>query len=114
MSRILIIRKNGIKTVYSGGELIQSAPLFPAIGYHEIMGRFATNSKLNKQFNDHFPLAAAEKMSDRAAATLNQSHDPVAREKLLKNNTFNSDTYDEIFNIPAAKITMPPLLATCD
>jgi hypothetical protein len=95
--------KNGIKTVYSGGELIQHAPLFPAIGNHEIMGRFATNSTLGDQFNDPFPRAAAEKIYAQRAASLNPNNDSSVREIWLKNNTFNSDTYDEIFNLPGGK-----------
>ncbi|MGL5062152.1 MAG: metallophosphoesterase family protein [Microcoleus sp.] len=97
------LEKEEIKTVYRGGELIQYAPLFPAIGNHEIMGRFATNTKLDEQFNDPFPLAVAEKMYDRTAATLNPTRDAAVREQWLKNNSFNSDTYDEIFKIPGGK-----------
>jgi len=90
--------KNGIKTVYTGGELIQHAPLFPAIGNHEIMGRFSTASKLNDQFNDSFPRAAAEKIYTQKAPHLPPNTD---RATWLKNNTFNSDTYDEIFTLPS-------------
>ncbi|MBE9097806.1 metallophosphoesterase, partial [Tychonema sp. LEGE 07203] len=91
--------KNGIKTVYSGGELIQHAPLFPAIGNHEIMGRFSTTSTLNDQFNDAFPRAAAEKIYPY----LTQKYAVKNRDILLKNNTFNSDTYNELFSFPAEK-----------
>ena len=95
--------KNGIKTVYTGGELIQHAPLFPAIGNHEIMGRFSTTSKLNDQYHDSFPRAAAEKFYSQNASKLNPNNDSEVREKWLKNNTFNSDTYDEIFTFPNNK-----------
>jgi Calcineurin-like phosphoesterase len=95
--------KNGIKTVYTGGELIQHAPLFPAIGNHEIMGRFAKASTLNDQFNDSFPRAAAEKIYTQKADELNPNNDPEMRETWLKNQTFNSDTYDEIFTLPNNK-----------
>ncbi|MEG4518459.1 MULTISPECIES: metallophosphoesterase family protein [unclassified Microcoleus] len=91
--------KNGIKTVYSGGELIQHAPLFPAIGNHEIMGRFSTNSKLDDQFNDPFPRAAAEKIYPYST----QKSVVTDKDVWLKNNSFNSDTYDEIFNLPGGK-----------
>ncbi|MGB3265004.1 MAG: metallophosphoesterase [Microcoleus sp.] len=93
------IDKNGIKTVYSGGELIQHAPLFPAMGNHEIMGRFSTTSTLNDQFNDAFPRAAAEKIYPY----LTQKYAVKDRDILLKKNTFNSDTYNEIFSFPAEK-----------
>ena len=93
------IDKNGIKTMYSGGELIQHAPLFTAIGNHEIMGRFSANSTLNDQFNDPFPRAAVEKIYPY----LNQKYGVKDRDVLLKNNSFNSDTYNEIFSLPSDK-----------
>ena len=93
------LEKNGVKTVYTGGELIQHAPLFPAIGNHEIMGRFSKVSKLNDQFNDPFPRAAAEKnyqsQTKKSAVT--------DKDAWLKNNTFNNDTYNEIFTLPGDK-----------
>jgi hypothetical protein len=49
------LEKNGIKTIYQGGELIQYAPLFTAIGNHEVMGRFLLTNSLNEQFNDAIP-----------------------------------------------------------
>ena len=97
------IDKNGIKTVYTGGELIQHAPLFPAIGNHEIMGRFSKASQLNDQFNDPFPRTAAEKIYSQKAYEVNPNNDPETRETWLKNQTFNSDTYDEIFTLPSNK-----------
>ncbi len=95
--------KNGIKTVYTGGELIQHAPLFPAIGNHEIMGRFSKASKLDEQFNDPFPRAVAEKIYTQNASKLNPQNDLELRENWLKNQSFNSDTYDEIFTFPNNK-----------
>jgi len=91
--------KNGIKTLYSGGELIQHAPIFPAIGNHEIMGRFSTSSTLNDQFNDSFPRAAVEKIYPY----LTQKYGVKDKDVLLKNNSFNSDTYNEIFSLPSDK-----------
>ncbi|MCC3437993.1 MULTISPECIES: metallophosphoesterase family protein [unclassified Microcoleus] len=93
------IDKNGIKTVYSGGELIQHAPIFPTIGNHEIMGRFSTSSSLNDQFNDPFPRAAVEKIYPY----LTQKYGMKDQDVLLKNNSFNSDTYNEIFSLPSEK-----------
>ncbi|MCW6050319.1 metallophosphoesterase [Microcoleus sp. A2-C5] len=89
--------KNGIKTLYKGGELIQNAPIFPAIGDHEIMGRFSTSSTLNDQFNDSFPRAAVEKIYPY----LTQKYGVKDKDVLLKNNSFNSDTYNEIFSLPS-------------
>ncbi|TAF52063.1 MAG: metallophosphoesterase [Oscillatoriales cyanobacterium] len=84
---------------YSGGELIQHAPLFPTIGNHEIMGRFSTSSSLNDQFNDSFPRAAVEKIYPY----LTKKYGMKDQDVLLKNNSFNSDTYNEIFSLPSDK-----------
>jgi 3',5'-cyclic AMP phosphodiesterase CpdA len=92
--------KNGVKTVYSGGELIQHAPLFTAIGNHEIMGRFSTSSTLNDQFNDPFPRAAIDKIYPY----LTKQYVVKDQKVWLKNNSFNSDTYNEIFSFPNDKI----------
>ncbi|WP_293355044.1 MULTISPECIES: metallophosphoesterase family protein [unclassified Microcoleus] len=93
------IDKNGIKTVYSGGELIQHAPIFPTIGNHEIMGRFSNSTSLNDQFNDPLPRAAVEKIYPY----LTQKNGMKDQDVLLKNNSFNSDTYNEIFSLPSEK-----------
>jgi hypothetical protein len=33
------MNNNGVKTIYTGGEIIQHAPMFTCVGNHEIMGR---------------------------------------------------------------------------
>ena len=72
-------------TIYQGGEIIQYAPLFPAIGNHEVMGRFSTTKALKEQFYDAVPRAVAKKLYPQEA---------------IKNNSFNTDTYEEIFTLP--------------
>lgn len=71
--------KNGVKTNYTGGAIIQHAPLFTAIGNHEVMGRFARTSSLNDEFDDAVPRTVPEQSKD---------------------NSFNTDTYEEIFTLP--------------
>jgi hypothetical protein len=83
-----VLEKAGHKTIYYGGALIQSAPLFPAIGNHEVMGRSLPTTSLDEQFNDPVPLTAAAKLSQRPDPTW------------LKNHSFNTDTYEEIFSLP--------------
>ena len=92
--------KAGVKKTYTGGELIQHAPLFTAIGNHEVMGRFSLDSNLNDQFNDPFPRAVAQQVYQNHAVTLNPQNDLNLQQTWLKNNSFNIDTYNEIFTLP--------------
>lgn len=94
------LEKNGIKTVYTGSQIIQHAPLFPAAGNHEVMGRFSTESNLNEQIFDSFPRAAAEELYAPNAKRWNPTDDPEVREAWLKDNSFNTNTYEEIFSLP--------------
>jgi hypothetical protein len=94
------LERNGVKTSYTGASLIQYAPLFPAIGNHEVMGRFSMNSSLNDQFNDPYPTTAAKAIYQKNAKQLNPANRLKLRETWLKNNTFNTDTYNEIFSLP--------------
>jgi hypothetical protein len=96
------LEKEGIKTTYKGGELIQYAPLFPATGNHEVMGRVSENN-LNDQFNDPFPRNIAQILYQQNAARLNPKNDPNFRNTWLKNNSFNTDTYNDIFSLPQSQ-----------
>jgi 3',5'-cyclic AMP phosphodiesterase CpdA len=88
------LTKNGIQTIYKGGKIIQNAPLFPAIGNHEVMGRFSTSRGLNEQFEDAIPQFIAKQLAEDTAAI---------NENWLKNNAFNTETYEEIFSLPQDK-----------
>ena len=95
------LERQGQTTTYQGAPLIQNAPLFPAVGNHEVMGRYAATALLNDQFNDPVPWAAANKLYQTYADTFNPDDDPTVRQQWLKNNSFNIDTYEEIFSLPA-------------
>jgi 3',5'-cyclic AMP phosphodiesterase CpdA len=94
------VEKNGVKTRYAGGEIIQHAPLFPAVGNHEVMGRFSMEADLNQQFNDAYPRQAAAKLYQKIASQINPNTDLTLRESWLTDNSFNTDTYQEIFSLP--------------
>ncbi|ERT06337.1 calcineurin-like phosphoesterase family protein [Lyngbya aestuarii BL J] len=94
------LEKNGVVTTYKGGSLIQNVPLFPAIGNHEVMGKFSTEVGLNEQFNNPYPRQAAEKIYQQNQQTINPENKPEFQTEWIKNNTFNSDTYTEIFTLP--------------
>ena len=49
-------------TVYHGGEIIQYAPLFTALGNHEVMGRFDPTQSLKEQFYDAIPRSVAQQL----------------------------------------------------
>jgi hypothetical protein len=72
------LMKNGVSTTYTGGEIIQHAPLFTAIGNHEVMGRFSVEKSLNEQFEDAVP---------------NEFSRPG----------FNTNSYEEIFSLPQSE-----------
>jgi hypothetical protein len=94
------LERGGIKTRYQGGAIIQSAPLFTALGNHEVMGRFSLDTPLNDQFNDPIPSQAVEPLYQQVSKQINPTDDPMLWQNWMKNHTFNSDTYEEIFSLP--------------
>ena len=92
--------KNDTSTVYKGGQLIQNAPLFPAVGNHEVMGRYSHTVDLNDQFNDPVPWSAAKQLYDQHPEVFNPTNSDDVEQRWLKNNSFNIDTYNEIFSLP--------------
>jgi Calcineurin-like phosphoesterase len=97
------LEKDGHKTLYRGGELIQNAPLFPAVGNHEVMGRYSQDKPLNEQYNDPIPWAAAQRFYDPYRELFNPYNDGTIQRRWLKDNSFNLDTYEEIFALPTFK-----------
>ncbi|MGF1569607.1 MAG: metallophosphoesterase family protein [Nodosilinea sp.] len=106
------LERNGRTVDYYGGELIQHAPLFPAVGNHEVMGRFASTAPLGEQFNDPIPRAVAVDLYAATADLFNPSGDDTVRRRWILNNSFNSDTYDEIFTLPTSLVPNPDRLET--
>jgi 3',5'-cyclic AMP phosphodiesterase CpdA len=78
------------KTVYKGGEIIQHAPIFTAIGNHEVMGRFGKSDSLGGEFDDAFSRKQAQQMQAKQGES----------DRTLEDNSFNTDTYEEIFTLP--------------
>jgi uncharacterized membrane protein len=94
------LNKQGLTTIYHGGELIQHAPIFTALGNHEVMGRFSEDRELDEQFEDAFPRSQAEKYYQQISSKINPDHHPEVKTKWVKDNSFNTDTYEEIFSLP--------------
>jgi Icc-related predicted phosphoesterase len=97
------LERNGVRTRYRGGALLQHAPMYTAIGNHEVMGRFSLAKPLDTQFTDSVPDAAAAALYKEKAAFINPKNDPAIRAAWLKNNSFNVDTYEEIFSLPESQ-----------
>lgn len=95
---------NGRTTRYSGGQLIQNAPLFPATGNHEVMGRFSLVNPLNFQFNDPVPRSAAVNLYESRPELFNPAGDASTRQRWIVDHSFNADTYQEIFSLPTSQI----------
>jgi hypothetical protein len=92
------LAKNGVTTTYKGGAIIQYAPLFTALGNHEVMGRYSTEKPINRQFYDAVP-------RDLPSAALRDRSLLGSTDNLttIKNNSFNTDTYEEIFSLPESE-----------
>ena len=93
--------RHGNKTAdYWGGALIQFAPLFPAIGNHEVMGRFFKENSLEEQFNDAVPRAIAEERYEKASGSINPEQNDTVKQAWITDHSFNTTTYEEIFTLP--------------
>jgi len=90
---------SGTSTVYRGGAILQSAPLFTAVGNHEVMGR-SSSLPLNDQFNDPVPRAIAAQRYEEQADRINPTGDPAVRDNWLTAQSFNIDMYQELFTLP--------------
>ncbi len=92
--------QNQIPHRYTGGEILQHAPLFTAIGNHEVMGRYSRQSSLADQFNDAVPRKLALEAYPTQATQVNPGQDPTIREGWILDHSFNTTTYEEIFTLP--------------
>lgn len=102
------LAKDGVPTVrYQGGQLIQHAPLFPAVGNHEVMGRFSPATPLNDQFNDAVPRATAVAAYNRQADLFNPTGNAALRRQWIIDNSFNRTTYEELFTLPTSTVPNP-------
>ncbi|WP_353807694.1 hypothetical protein [Agromyces sp. SYSU T00194] len=85
---------------YRGGEIIQNAPLFTAIGNHEVQGRRDGATSLNASFNNPVPRAVAEAAYAEVADEVNPTGDADLKAAWIEDNSFSTRTYEEIFTLP--------------
>jgi hypothetical protein len=79
---------------YRGAPIIQHSPLFPAIGNHEVMGRYSETAGLDTQFNDPQPTDVARQ---RWQAERPARQDP---DTWVTDASWNTATYEEMFPFP--------------
>ncbi|WP_435736655.1 hypothetical protein V5D56_18075 [Cellulosimicrobium sp. PMB13] len=86
--------------VYQGGQILQNAPLYPAVGNHEVQGRRAGAKSLGASFNAPVPREVAEAEYAKVAASVNPGDDPAVEARWIEDNSFSTTTYEEIFTLP--------------
>lgn len=94
------LEKEGRVTRYRGAAIVQNAPLYPTLGNHEVMGRYRSETPLNRQYNDAVPRSVARDRYQAIAARLPAAEDPDLQTAWVKAHSFNADTYRELFSIP--------------
>lgn len=94
------LERNGVTTNYHGGEIIQHAPLFTAIGNHEVMGKASPQNTLKQEFSQPYPRQVAKSFYQLIAPQVNPTNDVQIETEWIKQNSFNTDTYEEIFSLP--------------
>lgn len=85
---------------YRGAPILQHAPLYPAIGNHEVQGRRAGHASLNHSQHNAVPRAVAEEAYGSVAGSVNPTGDPAVKEQWVEDNSFSVTTYEEIFSPP--------------
>ena len=93
------LERDGVTTTYRGGEIIQHAPLFTAIGNHEVMGKVDPDRTLKQEFDQPHPRQVATEFYQQNADKINP-RDPQIKARWIENHSFNTDTYEEIFTLP--------------
>lgn len=87
---------------YRGAQILQHAPLYPAIGNHEVQGRRAGHTSLNASLNNAVPRSVAEAAYAEVAASANPTGDSAVKELWVEDNSFSTTTYEEIFSLPGS------------
>ena len=86
---------------YTGGAIIQNAPLYAAAGNHEYMGRYSEETTPNQQFNDPVPVSYAEALYESLSEE--DKAEIEDKEQFIKDNSFNTITYEEMLTLPESE-----------
>lgn len=85
---------------YQGAAVLQHAPLYPALGNHEVQGRISGHMSLNASFNNPVPRAVARAEYAKVAARVNPTASAEVEARWIEDNSFSTRTYEEIFSLP--------------
>ncbi|GAA1125675.1 S-layer homology domain-containing protein [Citricoccus alkalitolerans] len=88
---------------YDGGQIIQYAPLYTAIGNHEVQGRVDGMTSLDESFNSPVPREVAEAEYEKVAAEVNPDGHAEVKEQWIEDNSFSTTTYEELFTLPESE-----------
>ncbi|MFC7401398.1 S-layer homology domain-containing protein [Citricoccus sp. GCM10030269] len=88
---------------YDGGEILQYAPIYPAIGNHEVQGRVDGQTSLSESFNSPVPREVAEAEYEKVASEVNPDNDPQIKAQWIEDNSFSTTTYEEMFTLPESE-----------
>lgn len=86
---------------YRGAPILQHAPIFPAIGNHEVTGRFDPEHDIARQFNAPRPRAWAEAEYLSLQSLLNPASDPDYRRRWVEDGSWSTRVYEDVFTLPA-------------
>lgn len=89
------------RIVYPGAPLLQNAPIFPALGNHEVSGQLDLTASIRQRFNSPRPRDVAEREYLMSADLINPTGDLAVRRRWIEDASFNTRAYREIFTLPA-------------
>ncbi|GAA3637764.1 metallophosphoesterase [Microbacterium awajiense] len=93
------VDNNGVQE-YVGGEIVQNAPLFPAVGNHEVQGRVDGVTSIGSSFGAPVPVEVAEAQYELVAAQVNPTGSAAVKAQWIEDNSFSTTTYEEMFTLP--------------
>jgi hypothetical protein len=86
---------------YTGGPILQHAPLFGTIGNHEVPGRWRPDEHtINEMDNDPQPRWYAEIRYEQQQEQINPEDDPAVREQWIRDNSYEFTAYREMWSHP--------------
>ncbi len=93
--------------LYQGAAVVQNTPLFPCIGNHEVMGVRSPTLPLHQQYKNPRPRSVAEEtylqqqlQPDGSQSAPHPIPEPGSRTQWIRDQSFNFQTYQEIFSLP--------------